>query len=180
MNMGGLQTYNDSVRSIKLYKRKDVTTQKWPCITNEDTPITFGEADTNGLDKPHNDSLVIELMLGDCKVTKVLVDTGSSVDLIFKETLRKRDIKDGKIKVNVRPLTVFDDETTMTIRMIKLPVYNGGVTKLFKFVIIDKPTMYNMTMGMPWILPRLGSSRSEVTRGWPELVSSEKEGYGLG
>lgn len=64
-------------------------------------------------------------MVGDCEVTKVLVDSKSSVDQIFKEMLRKMEIKDSEIKKNIRPLTGFDGETMMTIRMIKLPVYAG-------------------------------------------------------
>lgn len=82
------------------------------------------EAET-GLDKPHNDPLVIELLIGDYEVKHILIDTNSLVDLIFKETLNKMEIKDLKIKTVVKPLTGFTSESTMTIGTIKLPLYVG-------------------------------------------------------
>lgn len=48
MIMGGLQSYNDSVRSIKEYERKAITSQKWPHNTSNDAPLTFVEAHTDG------------------------------------------------------------------------------------------------------------------------------------
>lgn len=51
--------------------------------------MIFMESDTDMLDKPHNDHLVIELLIDDCEVTHILVYTRSSVDLIVKETVKK-------------------------------------------------------------------------------------------
>lgn len=79
--MGGLQTCKDSVRSIKEYERRTLTSQKWGTSSSieakkaENYEISFTEEDTTGLDKPHNDPLVVELRIGDCEVTRVLVDT---------------------------------------------------------------------------------------------------------
>ena len=92
MIMGGLQNCNDSVRSIKQYRKKAEVAETWsstsstPVITT-DEPISFTQDDLKGLDTPHNDPLVVELIIGDSRVTRVLIDTGSSVDLIFKDTL---------------------------------------------------------------------------------------------
>lgn len=147
--MGGFQTCNDSVRSIKEYERKTATSQ-WQRSTSNDVPLTFMEADTDMLDKPYNNPLVIEQLIGDCEVTCILVDIGSSVDLIFKETLHKMEIKDAEIKAAVKPLTKFTSEMSMTIGTIKLPVYVGGITKLVKFVVIDKSAIYNVILGTPW------------------------------
>lgn len=107
------------------YERKTTTSQRWVHNTSNDSPLTFVEAETDGLDKPHNDPLVIELLIGDCEVTCILIDIGSSIDLIFKETLHKMEIKDTEIKEAVKPLTGFISETTMIIGTIKVPVYVG-------------------------------------------------------
>lgn len=122
--MGGLQSCNNSVRSIQEYGRKADTSQKWEQqSTSSSVSITFTDADTHILDKPHNDPLVIELIVSDCKMTRILVNTGSLVDLIFKEILDKMDIKDTKVKPATKPLTGFTGETTMTIWTIKKTVY---------------------------------------------------------
>lgn len=80
-----------------------------------------------------------------------MVDTGSLVDLIFRETLKKMEIKDSEIKPANIPLTRFTSKTTVMIRTIKLPVYVRGVTKLVHFVVIDKPAIYDVIIGTPWI-----------------------------
>ncbi|CAA7036149.1 unnamed protein product [Microthlaspi erraticum] len=65
---GRLLDNDDSISAIKEYERK---------------------ADASGLDIPHLDPLVITLQIHDCDVAKVLVDTGSTVNLIFLETLNR-------------------------------------------------------------------------------------------
>ncbi|KFK26623.1 hypothetical protein AALP_AA8G272900 [Arabis alpina] len=57
-----------------------------------------------------------------------------------------------RIKPNVKPLTGFDGVTTMTIGSIKLDVYAGGITKAVKFLIVDRPAIYNVIMGTPWLI----------------------------
>ncbi|XP_024010213.1 uncharacterized protein LOC112085252 [Eutrema salsugineum] len=112
--MGGLATCNDSVRSIKKYGRQVMLAQKWQVKnpkTAESDAITFTEADTEGVDMPHNDPLVVELRIADCKVSRILVDTGSSVDRIFKETLDKMELANHHLKSSVKPLTGFDGDT---------------------------------------------------------------------
>ncbi|KAF8117993.1 hypothetical protein N665_0007s0042 [Sinapis alba] len=155
--MGGLQNCKDSVQSIKEYERKTLTSQKWGSSSSienkpdESYEISFTEEDTKGLDKPHNDPLVVELRIGDCEVTRVLVDTRSSVDLIFSKTLQRVDVKDYELKPCKRPLTSFAGDTTMTSGTVKLPVYVAGITKIVKFVVIDSPAIYNVILGTPWI-----------------------------
>ena len=103
MIMGGLQNCNDSVRSIKQYRKKAEVAETWsstsstPVITADES-ISFTQDDLKGLDTPHNDPLVVELIIGDSRVTRVLIDTGSSVDLIFKDTLTAMSISDRLIK----------------------------------------------------------------------------------
>lgn len=61
------------------------------------------------------------------------------------------EIGEDKIKPSSKPLTDFDGETTITVGTIKLAVHTGGITKLVEFVVIDKPAVYDMVMGTPWI-----------------------------
>ena len=156
MIMGGLQSCNDSVRSIKQYRKKAEVAETWsstsstPVITT-DEPISFTQDDLKGLDTPHNDPLVVELIIGDSRVTRVLIDTGSSVDLIFKDTLTAMSISDRQIKPISRPLAGFDGDFVMTIGTVKLPMFVGGMITWVKFVVIDKPAIYNAILGTPWL-----------------------------
>ncbi|XP_024016259.1 uncharacterized protein LOC112089739 [Eutrema salsugineum] len=94
------------------------------------TVIAFAEEETAGIDRPYTDPLVIELTIRDHDVARVLIDTGISVDVIFRETLRRMGINLSKVTAVPKPLTGFSGETTMTMGTIRLPVMAGRVTKI--------------------------------------------------
>lgn len=61
------------------------------------------------------------------------------------------DIKDDDIMYYNRPLTGFANDTTSSIGNIKLPIYIARVTRRIKFVVINRPSIYNIFLGTPWL-----------------------------
>ncbi|KAG7593593.1 Copper amine oxidase N-terminal [Arabidopsis thaliana x Arabidopsis arenosa] len=155
MIMGGLTTCRDSVRSIRNYGRQAEVYRN--CITNSTPtldytePITFTESDAAGQTGPHNDPLVVELIIGESAVTKVLIDTNSSVNVIFKDVLIQVGVDLRSAEHNVQPITGFDGDTVMTVGTIMLPIYVGGTMHFFNFAVVDKPIVYNVILGTPWL-----------------------------
>ncbi|KAF8109753.1 hypothetical protein N665_0092s0025 [Sinapis alba] len=149
--LGGSPVCNSSVKAIKEHQRKAVSAHRWPAKRAVETPIAFSELDLSDIDQPHNDPLIVELQIGTCEVSRVLIDTGSSVDLIFRQTLIKMmvDLKD--IKPSSRALTGFNGSSTTLLGTIRLNVFVGGVSKLIKFSVIDTETQYNAILGTPWL-----------------------------
>ncbi|XP_070007681.1 uncharacterized protein [Nicotiana sylvestris] len=45
--------------------------------------ISFNNEDVDGLTIPHNDALLISLLINDTNIKRVLIDTGSSVNIIL-------------------------------------------------------------------------------------------------
>ncbi|CAA7019565.1 unnamed protein product [Microthlaspi erraticum] len=91
-----------------------------------------------------------------CRFTTVtsqrfLIDTGSTVNLIFLETLDRMGVEQESIKPTSRPLTGFTAEYTYSCGTVRLPVYVGGISKLLKFIVMDKPAIYNAILGTPWL-----------------------------
>ncbi|XP_010424579.1 PREDICTED: uncharacterized protein LOC104709708 [Camelina sativa] len=155
MIMGGLATCRDSVRSIKAYRRGLEAKRGWlvqstPPTKNSD-PIVFTEVDASGLTGPHNDPLVVEMEIGESMVTKILIDTGSSVNVIFKDVLIQMEIDLRTTEHDVQPLIGFDGDTVMTEGTIMLPVYVGGTMHCINFAIVDKSIVYNVILGTPWL-----------------------------
>ena len=74
-----------------------------PSLTGSDV-ISFKERETADQAKPRNDLLVIELTIQDIDVARILVDTGSSADIIFKTTLEKMGTSLSEIAENPSPL----------------------------------------------------------------------------
>ncbi|XP_024014533.1 uncharacterized protein LOC112088483 [Eutrema salsugineum] len=152
MIMGGSQYYQDTVSLIKAYQRRAEAKENWAEPTDiPNTVISFAEEETAGIDRPHNDPLVVELTIRDHDVARVLIDTGSSVNVIFRETLRRMGIDLSEVEAIPKPLTGFSGETTMTMGTVRLPVVAGGVTKIVEFCVTDLPAIYNVIMGTPWI-----------------------------
>ena len=48
-----------------------------------DQDMSFNEADARGVKQPHNDSLVIMLNIEGFSTKRILVDNGSSADIIY-------------------------------------------------------------------------------------------------
>ncbi|KAG7578907.1 Reverse transcriptase domain [Arabidopsis thaliana x Arabidopsis arenosa] len=164
--MGGSPYCPDTVAAIKAYQRRAEAPSNWSRPFDRPNDIvTFEESETNGLDMPHNDPLVITLAIGDHDVCRVLIDTGSTIDVIFRETLRQMNIDMSQVTPTPRPVLGFSGETLMTLGTIQLPVQAGGVTKIVNFSVTDQPTIYNVIMGTPWLnLMRARFNRGDQDR----------------
>ncbi|KAL5564860.1 hypothetical protein UlMin_028024 [Ulmus minor] len=67
---------------------------KPPRLSNE--PIIFTEEEASGLWHPHKDAIVVALRIASRKVYKILIDNGSSVDILFRSTLNRMDLVGAK------------------------------------------------------------------------------------
>ena len=63
-----------------------------------DTTITFSDFDMEGCQHPHDDSLVIRAVVAKKTVLRVLIDNGSSADIIFASAFDKMGIKREKLE----------------------------------------------------------------------------------
>ena len=75
-----------SFKSLKkAYQRQVNSVHMMPPFkqkrTNQD--MSFNEADARGVKKPHNDPLVIMLTIEGFNTKRILVDNGSSADIIY-------------------------------------------------------------------------------------------------
>ena len=70
-------------------------------------PIVFFEEDVNLLSFPHTDALVIEANIQGWTIGKILVDTGSSADIIFSSTFDRMNIDRNLLQPADIPLIGF-------------------------------------------------------------------------
>ena len=71
------KTYLKVVQNVQLSGRSPRTT-----TTNEQA-ITFTDTDAERVHHPHDDAIVITLLIADYTTRRVLVDNGSSVDILY-------------------------------------------------------------------------------------------------
>ena len=96
--------------------------------TNTDVIYFKGRATVNQT-KSRNDLLVIELTIQNIDVARILIDTGSLANIIFKSTLERMKIDPSKIAENPSPLVGLSGETTLDLGSINLIVKAGTMEK---------------------------------------------------
>ena len=118
-----------------------------------DTSITFSNSNLEGCQHPHDDPLVIRAVVANKTVHRVLIDIGSSTDIIFASAFDKMDI--GRVKlgpVNTH-LRGFSGEKVLPLGSVQLVLTLGDppcqATTTTRFLIVDAPSAYNMLLGRP-------------------------------
>ncbi|XP_070025865.1 uncharacterized protein [Nicotiana sylvestris] len=94
----------------------------------EEESITFDDADADGILSPHNDVLVISLLVHDTNVKRVLIDPGSSVNIILLRVLREMQAED-KLISKAHTLSGFDNSNVVMKGEVILTTFAEGVVK---------------------------------------------------
>ncbi|KAK0584600.1 hypothetical protein LWI29_015951 [Acer saccharum] len=116
--------------------------------------IIFTEDDAYNTVQPHHDPMVITVQIANCRVHRILVDTGSSVDILFKGALKKLNLKNPCYNSCTTPLYGFTGDSVMPIGTHILPVIIGEAPLqqniMTEFIVVDTPSAYNAILGMPF------------------------------
>ena len=87
--------------------------------------IGFSDEDYAGILQSHTDVLVVTLILANHNVHRILVDNGSSTDILYWSTFKKLDLGREKIIPTSCPLIGFTGEQVQALKSIDLPVTVG-------------------------------------------------------
>ncbi|XP_070032958.1 uncharacterized protein [Nicotiana tomentosiformis] len=112
--------------------------------------ITFIEEDADGLLLPPNDALVISLNVLDFKIKRILVDPGSSANIIQWRVLEQAKLT-GSIIPATKLLAGFNLVCVTTRWGILLPTNVERVMKTTLFEVVDVDMGYKIILGRPWI-----------------------------
>ncbi|XP_026459377.1 uncharacterized protein LOC113360040 [Papaver somniferum] len=113
--------------------------------------ICFSVADLAGVYQPHNDAIVILALIGMYKVRRVLVDTGSSISVIFYGAYTSMSLNESQVEADDNPIIGFSGEIMTTIGRVSLPITVGGKTVMQYFSLLDCRAPYNAILGRDWI-----------------------------
>jgi len=115
--------------------------------------MTFGPEDMHPLQAPYNDPLVVQLQIDIAMVPRVLVDTGSFVDIITMECFKKLQYSDEDLEATGTPLVGFGGQPTYPVGMKRLSVRIGendnSRTVNMNFLVVDVPMAYNIIIERP-------------------------------
>lgn len=87
------------------------------------------------------------MTIDQCVVKRILVDTSSSVNVIFKDTFKQMDIPWDKVIPYATPLVGFTGQTVKYDGKISLPISISDTSLIMEFLLISASSPYNCIMG---------------------------------
>ncbi|XP_073133385.1 uncharacterized protein [Henckelia pumila] len=142
-----------SLTSLSIYE--DGTIQEVLSLSDKDLENPRGT---------YNDALIISATISNFWVKKILVDSGSSVDIIFHDAFVKLGISNAQLAPINTLLVGFSGEIVEALGEVTLPLSLGSYpkrsTKMVKFLVVEASSAYNVILGRPSfnIFQALGST----------------------
>ena len=97
-----------------------------PKIARREGPIIgFSEEDARRLHHLHDDALVISIRVGDYNMHRVLVDNGSSADILYYPAFQQMRIDKERLISTNAPLVGFGGSRVFPLGTVTLPVMVG-------------------------------------------------------
>lgn len=113
--------------------------------------ITFTEQDLLRVQTPHTDALVVTTQINSHIVKRILVDQGSSAEVMFYSLFKRLGLKEDDLTPTDVPLVGFSGSPVYPLGKISLPVCTGSVTLNLEFVVVNVPSPYNAILGRSWL-----------------------------
>ncbi|KAI3794867.1 hypothetical protein L1987_37507 [Smallanthus sonchifolius] len=98
--------------------------------------------------------MVIMALVGDYRISRIVVDIGASMDVMYEQLFRRLDVEDQKtLEPTNLDLVGFSGESVVPLRQLTLPMtLREGAkicTVLFTFMVIPTVSKNNMILGRP-------------------------------
>ena len=136
------------------------------------------DKDVERVHHPHDDAIVIILLIADYTTRRVLVDNESSADILYYPTFQQMKFEQNQLRLVNSPLVGFGGMKVQPVGTITLPMVVGAypqqVTKDVNFLVVDCSSSYNAIIGRPTL-----NSLKAVTSTYHLSIKFPTE-YGVG
>lgn len=116
-------------------------------------PITFTDDDFHAPDPDQDDPMVITAEIARYEISKVLIDQGSSVNILYWKTFQQMDISEDLIVPFHEQIVGFAGLRVDTRGYIDLWTYLGtgrsGDERTVRYLLVEANTSYNVLLGRP-------------------------------
>uniref|UniRef100_A0A2N9FIS9 Uncharacterized protein n=1 Tax=Fagus sylvatica TaxID=28930 RepID=A0A2N9FIS9_FAGSY len=151
--VGGPASGGTSRASRKAYARQVhniMVVQRPPKnIRLDDQIISFSEEDARGTHQPHDDALVITINIAGFTTRRVMVDNGSSADILYLPAYQQMRLDKDKLRPMDAPLVGFTGDKVCPVGIVTLPITVGTHPKTVDFLVVNCPSAYNAIIGRP-------------------------------
>ena len=120
-------------------------------IREDELAITFTDEDARQLHHPHDDAIVITLTIANYTTRRVLIDNGSSADILYYPAFQQMRINKELLHLVNVPLIGFGGMKVLPVGTISLPIMVGSyprqINKEINFLVVDCSSSYNTIIG---------------------------------
>ena len=109
---------------------------------NSHPVLSFSEEDKVKTTQPHDDALLITLRIGGYDVKRVMVDGGSTAEIIYPDLYKGLKLKPEDLLPYSSPLMSFDGKLVTPKGMIRLPIQMGLEIMEVNFIVVDTYSPY--------------------------------------
>ena len=120
----------------------NITANNYLTFANEEIPVEG---------RGHNRALHVSVKCLDHIVAKVLIDNGSSLNVMPKSTLDKLPFNASHLRPSSIVVQAFDGSRRDVRGEIDLPIQIGPHTCQITFQVMDINPTYSFLLGQPWI-----------------------------
>ena len=182
MIIGGTTVAGSSKKARKTYLRMIQNVQMTgvvPKIARREGPIIgFSKEDTRCLHHPHDDAIVVSLWVEEYNIHRVLVDNGSSADILYYPAFQQMRIDRERLVPTNAPLVGFGGSRVFPLGAVTLSVIVGDypqqIIKDVTFLTVDCSSAYNAIIGRPML-----NSWKAVTSTYHLMIKFPTD-YGVG
>ena len=111
------------------------------------------DEDAERVHHPYDDAIVITLLISDYTTRRVLVDNGSSADILYYPALQQMRLGRDQLHLVNSLLVGFGGMKVQPVGTIMLPIvvraYPQQITKEVNFLVVDCSSSYNAIIGRP-------------------------------
>ncbi|XP_030924962.1 uncharacterized protein LOC115951997 [Quercus lobata] len=115
--------------------------------------ITITEEEAERIHHLHDDAIVITLLIADYTTRRILVDNGSSADILYLPAFQQMKLGQDRLRPVNSLLVGFGGAKVQPVGTVTLPVVVGAypqqVTKDVNFLVVDCSSSYNAIIGRP-------------------------------
>ncbi|XP_050919593.1 uncharacterized protein LOC127137151 [Lathyrus oleraceus] len=138
----------------QAFVEQDITTEQFNNVVGSITScngLGFCDEELPEEGKNHNFALHISANCQGDSLSNILIDTGSSLNVMPKSTLLKLKYKGGQMRHSGIIVKAFDGSRKTVIGEVNLPIGIGPHVFQITFQVMDIVPAYSCLLGRPWI-----------------------------
>ena len=110
----------------------------------------FSDEDKIGTIQPHDDTLVITLRIWRYDMKRVMVDQGSTTEIIYPNLYKGLNLKFEDLTPYSSPLVSFEGKLIIPKGQIRLPMQTGSEVVKVDFIVVEAYSPYIAIVARPW------------------------------